>query len=207
MKSNWTKKFSTNLLTVSQENQDTSKALREWKFTGSFTDHGKPQAVCGLCGNTGLRYHFLIANQQTGEAIWVGSQCILNFDLSISQISKRPSSSRKEKQTDLKQHIEAARVTMLLRPVQQLYYQVGKADRRKIHWAVGKFEHRGAFSPKDLAWLFQAMKMLGIGFQAQDYPLTLRAKQDRLEFSQLPLTARSMIEPCLTENQRKTFNS
>lgn len=201
MNKNWTEKFSTSLLAASQEDRDTSQALREWKFTGSLTDHGKPIAQCGLCGNSGLRYHFLIANQLTGEALWVGSQCILHFDLSASQIGIKPSALINKIKKEQKNQIDAARFTKLLIPVQQLYFQVGKSDQRKIHWAVGKFQRRGGFSPKDLAWLFQAMMLIGIDFNAKDYPLTLKAKQDRQELSQLTLTARAMIKPCLEKSK------
>jgi hypothetical protein len=207
VKNNWTDKFSTQILAVSQEDQDTAQALQEWHFTGSVTDHGKPIARCGLCGHTGLRYHFLIANRQTGEALSVGSQCILNFDISVSQASGKLLSSRSEKQQELKHQLEAARITKLLLPLQQLYHQVGKADRRKVHWAVGKFQRRGAFSPKDLAWVFQAMRLLGISYPAKDYPLTFRSKQDRIEYAQLSLTARTMIKICLTVKQREKLKS
>ncbi|MBT3240181.1 MAG: hypothetical protein HON98_05650 [Chloroflexi bacterium] len=56
---------------------------QEWHFTGNYKEHGSPNATCELCGNKGLRHHYLIAHKQTGEALWVGSQCILNFDESI----------------------------------------------------------------------------------------------------------------------------
>lgn len=206
MKNNWTKKFTTQILAVSQEDKNADQALREWRFTGSVTDHGKPLARCGLCGHTGLRYHFMIANRQTGEALWVGSQCILNFDISVRSTAGIKLSGRKQIQQELKHQIETDRITKLLAPLHQLYQQVGKADRRKVHWAVGKFQRRGAFSPKDLAWLFQAMRLVGINYPAEDYPLTLRAKQDRLEYAQLPLTARSMIDSCLTPKQREKLN-
>jgi hypothetical protein len=202
MTKNWTEKFSTALLASSQEDQDTSLALREWKFTGSLTDHGKPIAQCGLCGHSGLRYHFMIANQLSGEVLWVGSQCILHFDLQASKIGIKPSSEIHKNKQERKNQIDAARFTELLIPVQQLYFQVGKSDQRKIHWVVGKFQRRGGFSPKDLAWLFQAMMLVEINFQSKDYPLTLKTKQDQQELSQLSLTAREMIKPCLEKSKK-----
>ena len=72
-----------------QAGEDEQAFFRQWTHTGQFKDHGKPTAVCDLCGNTGLRYHFLVANRQTGEAIWVGSECVLNFDLSEAAVHAR----------------------------------------------------------------------------------------------------------------------
>jgi hypothetical protein len=199
-------KIHQHILAISQEDQKVDQALREWRFNGAFRDHGAPTARCGLCGNTGLRYHFRIVNQLTGEVLWVGSQCILNFDLSSATTSKAGLYNLKGRQKELMNQIEAARITKLLLPVQQLYELAGKADQRRIRWAVGKFQRRGSFSPKDLAWLLQAMQLMGIGYQAEDYPLTLRARQDRLEYSQLSLTARAIVAPCLTDAQREKLN-
>lgn len=200
MSENWTEKFNNRLLTASQENQDSEKALSEWRFTGSIIDHGKPNATCGVCGNHGLRYHFRIVNQITGEAIWVGSQCILNFESSPSAQSIKPSSLAKRSQNKLKHKIDDPAIANLILPLKQLYHQTAKGDRRKIHWAVGKFQRRGKFSPKDLAWLFQAMNILTISFEPKDFPLSLKNKQDRLEYSQLTITARALIEPCLPKS-------
>lgn len=199
MSEDWTKKFNHRLLAASQENQDSAKALREWRFIGAITDHGKPNSTCGVCGNHGLRYHFRIVNQFTGETIWVGSQCVLNFENSPSAGSITPSALAKRAQNKLKHKIDAPEINNLILPLKQLYDLVGKSDRRKIHWAVGKFQRKGGFSPKDLAWLFQAMNILGVPYQAEDYPLSLKSKQDRLEYSQMTITARALIEPSLPE--------
>jgi hypothetical protein len=194
------RKIENSILKVSQEDKEIEKARREWRFTGSFKDHQKPCTSCELCGNTGLRYHFRIVNQYTGEALWVGSQCILQFDLSQSQRSYRAKSDS-DKRRQIQAEIQTAQITRLLYPIQQLYEQVGKSDRRKIHWAVGKFQRRSGFSPKDLAWLLQAMQMLNIPYPADGYTLTLRSRQDRQEYTQLSISARRLIDPYLNHEQ------
>jgi hypothetical protein len=49
-------------------------------YSGDFHDNGKAELSCGLCSNTGLRYHFRLydMNDLTRE-LWVGSECILKF--------------------------------------------------------------------------------------------------------------------------------
>lgn len=203
MKTNsFSQKFEQTILEISQESQQIDLAIKEWRFSGAFQDHGAPTARCELCGNTGLRYHFRVFNQKTGEALWVGSQCILNFDITGFDPNKTSRRSQKEKQQELRHQIDAKAIAELLLPLQQMYTLVSKSDRRKIHWAVGKFQRRGAFSPKDLAWLFQAMQILGIQYQSQNYPIILRSKQDRAEYTQLSITARREIDNCLTPEQR-----
>ena len=46
-----------------------SDTTSKWLHTGGFRDYGAPKAVCELCGHTGLRYHFLIANRVSGEVL------------------------------------------------------------------------------------------------------------------------------------------
>ena len=205
-KNSCSKKIHQKILAISHESQQVEQAFKEWRFNGAFKDHGAPIARCELCGHTRLRYHFRIINRHTGEALWVGSQCILNFDLSPTPSGKEHHPDQKTKHSQLLSQIEEAKIAKLLIPLQQLYEQVNKSDQRRIHWAVGKFQRRSAFSPKDLAWVFQAMQMLGIEFQAQSYPLTLRSKQDRVEYSQLSLTARAVIAPSLTPIQQQKLN-
>jgi hypothetical protein len=51
-----------------------------YTYSGDFHDNGKAELSCGLCSNTGLRYHFRLydMNDLTRE-LWVGSECILKF--------------------------------------------------------------------------------------------------------------------------------
>jgi hypothetical protein len=191
------------ILQVSQEKEEIDKAIREWRFSGEFKDHQKPSATCELCGNSGLRYHFRIVNRVTGELLWVGSQCILNFDLSHPKANVERSLSSSDKRKQIQAEIEGVLYTRLLQPIQQLYQRVGKSDRRRIHWAVGRFQRRGAFSPKDLAWLLQAMRLMAIPFPSEGYALSLRTRGDRQEFSQLSISARKLIEPYLSPEQMK----
>lgn len=201
---NYSQRFLQKILEISLEKHQVDLALREWRFSGSFRDYGAPTAACDLCGSTGLRYHFRIANQFTGETCWVGSQCILNFDLAENPVGPKVHTTRSKKQ-QLRDQIREAHITRLLAPIQQLYEQVGKSDQRRVHWAVGRFQRRGAFSPKDLAWLFQAMQFIEIPYSPQDFPLTLRTRQDRLEYARLTVTGRSLIDAALDPEQRNNL--
>ena len=62
------------------------EAFEEWSFTDVTEDHESAEEVCQLCDKEGLRYHFLIKNVLTGAHLWVGSHCILQFDLSVYSI-------------------------------------------------------------------------------------------------------------------------
>jgi hypothetical protein len=178
-----------------QEIQD----YAQWTHTGQFRDHGAAKAVCQLCGNTGLRYHFLVAHRKTGEAIWVGSQCILNFDLPPEVVKARKSQFKKQTAAE-KDHQQ---LMVVLREAQEIYECLEERDRWKIRWIVGRYQQRGGFSPADLAWLFQAMAIGGLVPSFHNYPVVLRSKADRYEIKNLGVTGLRMISICLSAAQRK----
>jgi hypothetical protein len=59
------------------------KAFEEWSFTERTIDHEAATETCQLCEHEELRYHFEIKNAITHKTLWVGSQCILKFGLSV----------------------------------------------------------------------------------------------------------------------------
>src|SRR5262249_358345 len=64
------------------------KAFKEWYVTGETIDHVNPVETCQLCEREALRYHFQIQNQDTEHTLWVGSKCILQFDIAIYEGDK-----------------------------------------------------------------------------------------------------------------------
>lgn len=74
-------------------------AFGEWSFTENTVDHEQPVEICELCGQQDLRYHFEIANQYTNAALWVGSHCILQFDVAVLEKGRRLSP------TEAKRHL------------------------------------------------------------------------------------------------------
>lgn len=59
------------------------EAFDEWRFTGKTEDYHTPSETCELCEQEDLRYHFEIKNDFTDHILWVGSQCILRFELPV----------------------------------------------------------------------------------------------------------------------------
>lgn len=64
-------------------------ASTEWSFTENTVDHETPIETCELSGQQDLRYHFEIANRYTEAALWVGSHCILQFDVAVIEKGRR----------------------------------------------------------------------------------------------------------------------
>jgi hypothetical protein len=73
------------------------EAFEEWSFTEETVDHGHATETCELCEQEELRYHFRIQNQLTAHRLWVGSQCILRFDVSVFEQGMRLSAADAKK--------------------------------------------------------------------------------------------------------------
>ena len=73
------------------------EAFSEWRFTENTVDHGTPIETCRLCGQEDLRYHFEIGNKYTEKTLWVGSHCILQFDVAVHQGGRRLSPEEAKK--------------------------------------------------------------------------------------------------------------
>ncbi|MEQ8184331.1 hypothetical protein [Marinobacter salarius] len=59
------------------------EAFKEWYFTENMEDHEIAEEDCELCDQEQLRYHFEIKNRHTNHRLWVGSSCILKFQVQV----------------------------------------------------------------------------------------------------------------------------
>ena len=176
--------------------------FRQWAYTGSFRDYGQPSAVCEMCGTPGLRYHYLVAHRTTGEAIWVGSQCVLNFELG-EETQKHRLKAQRDAQQALHEQIHQDRVQSLIEQLQAAYQKAGQSEQRKIRWMVGKYQRRGAFSPSDAAWLLQVMLVCGVQPEVENFPISLRTKREKAELRGLSVTEKKLVTACLTDEQKQ----
>lgn len=176
--------------------------FKQWVYTGNFRDYGRPSAACEMCGNSGLRYHYLVAHRSTGEAIWVGSQCVLNFELGEEAQKQRQTVQRNVEQAR-RQELHQDRVQALIEQLQAAYQKAGQREQRKIRWMVGKFQRQGAFSPSDAAWLLQVLLLCGIPPSAENFPISLSNKKDKAELRTLSVTEINLVSACLTDEQKQ----
>jgi hypothetical protein len=74
------------------------EAFEEWSFTDRTIDHEDAIETCQLCDHEELRYHFEIKNALTHRNLWVGSQCILKFNVSVFEQGQllSPTESKKK---------------------------------------------------------------------------------------------------------------
>lgn len=182
---------------------DMKAFLRLWRHTGGFRDHGKASAACELCGNQGLRYHYLIAHRETGEAMWVGSQCVLNFKIDPSEVKRRQREAHKADKNALREAERQTQLIAILTGLQGIYLLASPREQRKLRWLVGRFLHRDGFTPAELNWLYQAMLAAGQTLDPAAFPLRIRTRQEKAELKQLSFSALRWLTPGLTAGQRE----
>ena len=173
-----------------------------WKYTGQVRVSEDLDAACELCGYPRLRYRFLVAHHVTGEAMWVGSECLLNFDLPEAAVLARQRQARKEKADAARVEVDEASFGAMLARLHPIYQKANRSEQRRIRWVVGKCQQRGGFSPADLGWLYLASVAAGVRLEIDLFPIVLKSRLDRLEIRQLPIGALRWIAPGLTEAQR-----
>lgn len=186
---------------------DVDEARKAWVFQDRVVDHGKGKARCELCGNTNLRYHFLIAQRETGEVMWVGSQCITQFGVDFYSRNGVRIRTEKARKNAVKYAVKAEQLYALMQPLHALFEGLSREQQRRVRWIVGKFDQRGGFAPDELDELFYGMEQRGIAYDAALYPVTLRSKQDKAGLRKMTTTGLRRIWGSLTEKQREMVSN
>lgn len=131
-----------NILPLSKANS-LPQAFREWPFTGKTEDHEKPIETCQLCNQEELRYHFEIENEKTDKRLWVGSQCILKFDVAVYEQGRIL--GQKAAQRKLAQLTEQMRLEFCIKALKQV---ADKEDSDILHDAIKYYQKNKCLSPK-----------------------------------------------------------
>ncbi len=178
MSAAWTAKAVKNLMPLSVAT-DLAEALREWAYSGKSTDYGQPEETCQLCDHEDLRYHFEIANKQTGHRLWVGSKCILRFEIAGYEQVK----------VDLAKLIRDAEE----RRVRELLVTVAERTDGRVD-LVALWEDRGGLPPREALRLAKACWRLKLTLTSFPKVRLQRAK-DRAELRRMTAWERARIEP------------
>lgn len=136
----------------------------------------------------------MVVREDTGEALWVGSECILNFDLpeKAAQARIRRAARKAAQQEEIR--VDEAQLLVVLEQLQRIYRHANQDEQRYLRWMVGKFQRRGGFSPGDIGWLFKASLATGERLDPACLPLIVRTRKDRQEWNILPLSTRAWWE-------------
>ena len=173
-------------------------AFGEWSFTDNTVDHETPVETCKLCGQQDLRYHFEIANSYTEATLWVGSHCILQFDVAVVEKGRRLSPE------DAKRHLAKLTQQMQLgsciRALEQL---AAKESNPILSGALDYYERNKRLTPKYAAVVFWKLRTLQIDHHPSFFQVELRRAQHIEDLRQMPTNRVHRFWGALTTAQRR----
>lgn len=174
------------------------KAFEEWSFTENTFDHEEAVETCQLCEHEEIRYHFEIRNALTNKTLWVGSQCILKFDLSVFENENRLTSSQAKKK--LERLTQQMRLESCLKALKKL---VGTEDNKILSSALDFYERNKYLTPKlafVVLWRLQHHK---IDHSSSFFKINLKKTKYKEALREMRLSHVHLIWPALTSAQKK----
>jgi hypothetical protein len=174
------------------------KAFEEWFFTGDVEDHEYPTETCQLCGQDDLRYHFEIKNQYTKKTLWVGSHCILQFDVPVYEGDRRLSADETKKA--LAKLTEKMRLDSCIRALEKLT----KSEKNPIlSNALEYYRRNKKLSPKFAFVVFWKLRDHKIDHSPSFFKINLKKHRYQNDLEQMPTTRVHFFWKALTVSQRQ----
>jgi len=204
---NWLNNAKKNLLPLSKEKRRFKYALKEWDYRGKWKDYESSGAVCQLCEQEMLRYHFEIRNNQTHKRLLVGSKCITRFGgvnvfddygnliTDISEATKRV-------KRDIQKIMSAAKDRSVLESLQNLANKDKKTEIN-ISDLIQYYQERGGFTPNQLSMLIWRFEVMAVPYNKTFFKMVARRKRERQQLLTMQDWKLNKLVPCLTQSQRE----
>ncbi len=173
-------------------------AFTEWSFTENTVDHETPIETCELCGQQDLRYHFEIANQYTEAALWVGSHCILQFDVAVIEKGRRL--SPEEAKRHLAKLTQRMQLESCIRALEQL---ATKEINPVLSGALDYYRRNKKLTPKYAAVVFWKLRTFRIDHRPSFFQVELRRAQHVEDLRQMPTRRVHSFWSALSAGQRR----
>ncbi len=178
------------------------EAFEEWSFTERTHDHEEPIETCRLCDQEQLRYHFEIRNALTHKTLWVGSQCILKFNLSVFEDGRRLSPADTKKKLD--RLMQQMRLQSCIKALEEL---AKKEDNKILLSALGYYRKNKYLTPKFafvVLWRLQTNK---VDHSPSFFKINLQKNKYQQDLAKMPLSQVHVIWPALSTTQRTKAQS
>lgn len=173
-------------------------AFTEWQFTENTVDHEAPIEVCQLCGQQDLRYHFEIANQFTEATLWVGSHCILQFDVAVLENGRRL--SPEEAKRRLAKLTQKMQLEACIRALEKLAAREGSPI---LSGALDYYRRNKKLTPKYAAVVFWKLQAFRIDHHPSFFQVELRRDRHVEDLRRMPTRRVHRFWGALTPAQRK----
>ncbi|HGN2133598.1 TPA: hypothetical protein ACKRYH_003609 [Pseudomonas aeruginosa] len=173
------------------------EAFEEWSFTERTVDHEQPTETCRLCDQEQLRYHFEIRNALTQKTLWVGSQCILKFNLSVFENGRRLSSADTKKKLD--RLMQQMRLNSCIKALEEL---AKKEENKILRSALDYYRKNKYLTPKFafvVLWRLQANQ---VDHSPTFFKINLKKTKYQQDLAKMSLSQVHVIWPALSSAQR-----
>ena len=194
--SNYPKRVWDNILPLSV-GDSLPKAFEEWSFTDVVRDHEQATEICELCDQESLRYQFEIQNALTQHTLWVGSQCILRFGLSVFEAGQRLSAADTQKK--LERLTQKMRGEACVRALQNLAHAEPSS---MLANALSYYQSNKYLSPKFAFVVLWRLKANQIDHSPSFFKVGLKRSQHQQDLREMKLGKVHMIWPALSSSQR-----
>jgi hypothetical protein len=174
------------------------KAFEEWTVTEKVVDHETPQEICELCGQESLRYQFEIRNSLNANTLWVGSQCILKFGLSVFENGRvlSPEDAKKK----ISRIMEQMRQDACIRALEAL----ALTERNEIlSSAVQYFKKHKYLSPKHAFVVLWRLNRHRIDHNPSFFKIDLKHDRFKAQLREMETSRVHVLWPALTSSQRQ----
>ena len=174
------------------------EAFEEWTFTDEIRDHEEPVETCQLCEQEQLRYHFMIRNALTKEVLWVGSQCILKFGLSVFEDGLRLSGQQAKKKLD--RLTQQMRLDSCIKALDRL----AEAENNEIpHNALDYYDENKCLTPKQAFVVLWRLQKNKIDHAPSFFKVSLQRQKYRDDLRDMEPSRVRCIWPALSSSQRR----
>lgn len=200
--SSWAERASSVILPLSVA-KTLSAALTEWAYRGHFFDLDDIDGTCELCGQQDLRYHFEIENSGTNAVLLVGSECIKRFQIAgLDDQGRRLDADATGRLVDRHRRglVEDARKQRVMTALIKLEQKRADFDAQDF---IDFVDDKGAFTPKQVAFLFWRFVSYSIAYKPNDWKVRLRRDSDISQLQAMTPAAYKRVLPALTPIQRR----
>lgn len=173
------------------------EAFEEWTFTGATEDHGQPCEDCQLCDHEELRYWFEIRNRYTSHALWIGSQCILKFNVPVYEGSRRL--TKAEATRKLRKLTEHMRLEACLAALERL---AGAEANDILTNALAYYRENKRLSPKLAFVVLWRLQKHRIDHSPSFFKVSLKRERHQSDLREMSASKVRTLWPALSASQR-----
>lgn len=173
------------------------EAFEEWSFTDKTIDHGQPTETCELCDQEELRYHFEIRNSLTHKFLWVGSQCILKFNLSVFEEGQRLTPALAQKK--LERLMQKMRLESCIQALEKLAIT---ESNEILSNALKFYKTNKYFTPKYAFVVLWRLTENSIDHSPSFFKISLKNDKYKADLREMPVERVHLIWPALSSAQR-----